>query len=51
MVSLSAQPVLQAYVHLVPALEPLGDRVQAGIVATLRLDFGDGGQNVVPVRP
>ena len=30
-------------VGLMPALEPLGDGVQFGIVATLRLDFRDSG--------
>ena len=34
-----------------PALEPLGEEMQTGIAATLRLDFGDSGQHVVPVRP
>jgi hypothetical protein len=33
------------------ALQPLGDCVQAGIMATLRLDFRNRGQNVIPVCP
>ena len=35
----------------VPAPESLRDRMQSGIVATLRLDFRSRGQNVIPVCP
>ena len=38
-----------AHVHLVSALQPLRNGVQSGIVASLRLDFGNGRQYVVPV--
>src|SRR5262249_62434462 len=42
---------LQTHKHLVPPLKPLGNCAQFGIAAALRLDFGDGGQDVVPVCP
>ena len=35
--------------HLVSALQPLRNCVQSGIMASLRLDFGNGRQYVVPV--
>jgi hypothetical protein len=35
----------------VSALKPLGNRVQFGIAATLRLDLRNGGQNVIQIRP
>jgi hypothetical protein len=35
----------------VSALKSLGNRVQFGIMATLRLDFRNSGQNVVQIRP
>jgi hypothetical protein len=38
-------------VRFMHALEPLGDRVQAGIATSLRFDLGDCGQNVIPVCP
>lgn len=34
-----------------PASEPLRDRMQSGVVAALRLDFRNRGQNVIQVRP
>src|SRR5262249_48177494 len=42
---------LRARVNLMHAPEPLRNRVQSGIVATLRLDFRDSGQNVIQVCP
>jgi len=41
----------QARVNLMPALEPFRNRMQAGIAATLRLDFCDGRQDVIQVCP
>ena len=37
--------------HFVAAFEPFGNCVQSGIATALRLDFGDSGQHVIPVRP
>jgi len=37
--------------RFVHALEPLGDRMQAGIATSLRFDLGDCGQNIIPVCP
>ena len=42
---------LWSRVGLVPALEPLGNRMQSGVVAALRLDFRNRGQNVIQIRP
>ena len=36
---------------LVSASEPLRNRMQSGVVAALRLDFRNCGQNVIQVRP
>jgi hypothetical protein len=38
-------------VHVVSSPEPFGNCVQSGIVATLRLYFGNGGQHIVSVCP
>jgi hypothetical protein len=36
---------------VVPAFESFGEAMQQGIVATLRLYFGDSGEDIVPVCP
>jgi len=42
---------LRARVPLVSASESLRNRMQSGVVAALRLDFRNRGQNVIQVRP
>lgn len=37
--------------HVSRPLEALGNCVQSGIMATLRFNFGNRGQNVIPVCP